>query len=48
MKVFGWTKSFRGYTGGSNQLQNVWQYGCEIIHRLLPQDDVTDILVPAG
>ena len=48
MKVFGWTKSFRGYTESNDRLQNGWQCGFEVTHRFLLQDDITDILVPAG
>lgn len=47
MKVFGWTKSFRGYTENNDQIQDGWQYGFEGTRRFLLQDDITDILVPA-
>ena len=49
MKLFGWTKSFRGYAKeGNDRLVKGLQRSYEITHRFLPQDYVTDILVPAG
>jgi hypothetical protein len=47
MKVFGWTNSFRGCTETIIGLRKGTQLGTEITYRFLPQDHITDILVPS-